>query len=623
MQFLRTLSLGLLGSLAIMSMANESSAQPVQNPRTQLNPRHLPKAETLEERALNPQAALQPAGTGKTNAWQLPTDAVIPGEYEESQSVLMSWVYPDTTGGFGQWDWNLAKAYCKFYNSIQQVVPVWITVDDLAADTPEIHGYMALHGLQLTNYRFYEYQGNAFWTRDYGPIGVYHNNYQNMDFVDLHYYTGRGKDDVIPQTLGADLGKKVFTTDLRMEGGNFMSDGYGRVFHSTRVHTANQSINGWSPAATLDTARGIFNVDSLTVPDQLQCDGGTGHIDMYMKLMDEETFVVSEYDPVVTASDRQRIEDNVALLQTLKSTYDRPFVVKRIQQPRNDDGSKQQTCNDIDGDARGYVNGLLINNTFIYPTYNDGVTGDIAHDALAEAWYKKEFPGVKMVPIDARDFTPMGGALHCITMQIPTEDPLRIWHPSLTGSIAKRSGYFLHAKVEGKSATQSVMCNYRKKGTTTWMSIPMWNSTQDWQVNIPGSAAMMGDTIEYYLVATNVNGKTAMKPMSGADGPYQFQIQYGLGTQPEPRVNDHLFGAYPNPAQDYATVQYYLNAPGQTQVTLTDLAGRQLLAGSVLNETEGKHTVVIPTASLAPGVYLYSLKIDGSVSATRQLVISR
>jgi len=92
----------------------------------------------------------------------------------------------------------------------------------------------------------------------------------------------------------------------------------------------------------------------------------------------------------------------------------------------------------------------------------------------------------------------------------------------------------------------------------------------------------------------------------------------GTGSIEQEQIGS-MFRLYPNPARDNTTLTYTFTAQtGQAQVRLLDLAGRQLQAHA-LPGTGGR--VLLDTGSLAPGVYLVELRVDGAAAALRKLVV--
>jgi hypothetical protein len=81
-----------------------------------------------------------------------------------------------------------------------------------------------------------------------------------------------------------------------------------------------------------------------------------------------------------------------------------------------------------------------------------------------------------------------------------------------------------------------------------------------------------------------------------------------------------LSNAYPNPACTDFSLNYQVNVSGKSVLAIHDIFGKEIME-TVLPKNEG--TIRINTSSLAPGVYLYTLLINGQAAATKQLVITR
>jgi|GEM_PF-991302 len=78
----------------------------------------------------------------------------------------------------------------------------------------------------------------------------------------------------------------------------------------------------------------------------------------------------------------------------------------------------------------------------------------------------------------------------------------------------------------------------------------------------------------------------------------------------------------PNPADGTATVRYFLPATtNKASLLVTSSNGAVVKTFSLAKNGEG--TISIPSAELAAGAYYYSLLIDGKVSATKKMIITR
>ena len=91
-----------------------------------------PNADELEYRKTLPQQA-SPYANKTTATYTMPTDARVPGEFEESQAVSIAWVDnfpgpgPDVTTEYGD-------LWAKMTDAIQKECTVWIRVK-AAADS--------------------------------------------------------------------------------------------------------------------------------------------------------------------------------------------------------------------------------------------------------------------------------------------------------------------------------------------------------------------------------------------------------------------------------------------------------------------------------------------------------
>jgi agmatine/peptidylarginine deiminase len=602
----------------------------------------LPAARTLKEKQLMQvqHAAPDPMVFGKTG-FQMPSNVRYPGEFEESQAVLISWAPDwDSQGNvigvdtYSVYGW--ISAQCAKY--ISDELPVWIRVP-FAKDTVSIKSWMSKLGWPLVNnFRFYVFAEDDWWARDFGPNGIYYGSKDSVGFIDLKYYSGRDNDDKCPLFLSQKLGYKNFASTLNGEGGNLMSDGFGKIFFSSMLPLENTSSQYaahsplWTQKQTFDTIRNLFGDTGLINLTTLNCDGGTGHIDLYVKLMDEQTMFVAKYPDTVTSPDKKIIEDNYQYLTTLKSIYNRPYRIYRIPDPTRDDGLYYTTCDSMNFDARTFINGVTANKTFLYPSYSDDVDGNKAQTAQVTALYQKLLPGYKVIPIDSRNITTNGGggAIHCITMQIPAENPVLFWHPSIDGKQPIQSSYHIIAKITNHNGIANAKCYWRKRNDGHYTSFNLTDSAGYFIGDIQPGTLTSQDWFIYYLSATTNDGKTAVKPISAPEGYYQVyftdstnNLTLGVNTVDLITEKNYLFGAYPNPASTAFVIPFDLIEKASVKIVVTDILGKQLITISKDNLQAGMYKEAIDAADLKSGVYFYSMFVNGEKISTRKLLIQK
>lgn len=617
------------------------------------------------------------------SAQEFPANMRVPGEFEESQAVLIAWPQLSVTlNAELSFDEPFADGYVTQYNqqtgqfslvkiagtipdtfamqtpygtiwgnladAIQKELPVWILIYN-ASDSTDIKSFMANRGTPLTNYKFLHKTdgGNAFWMRDCAPIGFYYGENDSIGFLDMQYYPNRPLDDKIPQFLANTFGYQYFTSSVELEGGNFMTDGFGNAFTSNAMSANNADNTGMGEVRMIngkpqpyfnykkpmtnkqsqDTMRLNFGLNRLTVLDRLTCDGGTGHIDIYAKYMDDSRILISEYPEVYNNdefSDWAVVNKNINTIQALQSHYGAAFQTPRIQTAPDDYGDFSQiTCNDYGMDARGYVNGVFLNKTYIFPGFSNDESGFKQGDDAAKAVYEQILPGYRVVPLDARDLTPGGGAYHCITMQIPAENPILFEHKPITGKVETAASYSLTTIARNRSGMKSVTAYWRVKGTSAWSSVPMQNTTgNEFKLDIPGIPNAQEVTIEYYIEGSSNNGKTSRKPLTAPEGYYTFT--YGSTVS----VDEHdirsavtIGDPKPNPSNGDILLPYTLDKNAHIMVRITETTGRTVELFDNGIQQEGNHVLRLSASNLAPSIYLVSIEINGVVAGTRKISV--
>ncbi|MCX6187331.1 MAG: agmatine deiminase family protein [Bacteroidetes bacterium] len=586
---------------------------------------HKPAYQTVAEKAMYKNTA----DLNKTDLYKsFPSQFVVPGEFEESQAVAISWAFDynnngviigvDTAAPYGY----ISEQLC---DAIQPECAVWIRINK-SKDSTTILNYMKRIGKPLYNYKFFVAIGDDWWTRDYGPMAFYYGKDDSIGFTDMKYYSGRDLDNQFPKLLAAKVGYKNFVTKLDAEGGNLMADGFGTMFFSTVIGEENaDSLNKnpkWSEQQTLDTIRNVFSCPKLVNLTKLSCDGGTGHIDMYTKLLDEQTILLGRYSSEITANDKKVIDDNRKVMEGLTSTYNRPYRIIDIEMPTDDDGNySNTTCEQIDQDARTFVNGITVNKSFIYPSYYDGLTGnEEQHNRVLQYLYR-QMPGYKMIPIDSRDITTGGGAIHCITMQIPAENPIRFWHPSVDGLQPIISKYHVLAKITNKSGIKDAKC-YWKKNNTTWNEVILSDSSGYFVGDIALSNLTEKDYIQYYIKATSNNGKVSTKPITAPGGYYYFYFKEPTSSIKNiTRQSNNIFEMFPNPAKQLVSLKFTASEKESIQIIITDLSSKEVYSKLVQNTVAGANEETINLNGFNSGMYFCTIKSNDTVIGTKKLVV--
>ncbi len=647
------------------------------------NQPRVPSQERME--AIYNQTKSVSAGVNEkksTQALTMPNDMWYPGEWEEVQAIVVTWPYIsvmknnqssqadpmlehlgfDNNNNFDSIisypytpssNTGYVKVFADLITGIQKGAQVWINLCQ-PEDTTIIKNYMNKVGQPLTNYRFFFSYVNSFWYRDCGPVAFYHGDKDSLAFLDFEYYPGRALDDMLPIKLGEQANIPVYTTSIETEGGNILVDGVGKFFSSDALYAANQDTQGQfyltDPAnknsyafktktsltrqQVNDSINHLTNLTPMMLP-KLRYDGGTGHIDLYADMWDESNFVFTKYpDQYSSWVDYTTARKNVDTITSLYTTYGTHFKKSYIPFPTMDNGNNFSSQSNYNSSyTRSYTNHTFVNNYILQPVFNNGTSGAVKPDSIAIQEIKKRYPGYEIIPIDVRSFDGSGGAIHCITKQIPAENPIRIMHNPVDADVtAFNNGYEIAATAINKRyGIKEVYCDWRVKSNNP--NAPFTKTTLASQGNnvykgTIGSTAQASDSLEYYIVATANNDKVMRKPITAPKGYYQIYkgkyYDYGLnrytGISNVSSSNGFEVGNFfPNPATNQARIEISNPQMKQFDVQIFNNLG-QLTYTTSINERSENMVFEINTTSFAKGFYSVIFS-NGTEKVTKKLIV--
>ncbi|QQR85859.1 MAG: T9SS type A sorting domain-containing protein [Flavobacteriales bacterium] len=77
----------------------------------------------------------------------------------------------------------------------------------------------------------------------------------------------------------------------------------------------------------------------------------------------------------------------------------------------------------------------------------------------------------------------------------------------------------------------------------------------------------------------------------------------------------------PNPCDGTTTIAYSLRTAAHVQLALLDAHGRTVAELVDATQPPGRNTVAVATARLAPGLYAYTLTVEGQRMTKRMMVV--
>ena len=310
----------------------------------------------------------------------LPPDFRIPAEYEPVQAVVIGWM------GYYDMLTEIAKATTTLANA-----KIW-----------SVEGPYSIPGVSSDLYSQVDCPLDTVWMRDYGPFGL--SSLKNeIGIVDTIYrhYSYRRDDDALPTCLGRQKGVDTFGANLILDGGNFMIDSAGNLFMTKRTYTWNNNKTKQEVDRILMEnfrIKNIYALDYAGYPNSPA--DGTGHIDMFAKLLNDFTVLISIADTEPYKSNALKA---ISFFENLTAPDGGNYKIIKVK-----GWEKSRTW-------YTYTNSLIVNNVVLMPSYS----GYKELEDLAINAYKEGIEGVFVKPINSDSSIYSGGSIHCVTQTIP------------------------------------------------------------------------------------------------------------------------------------------------------------------------------------------------------------
>lgn len=316
-----------------------------------------------------------------------------PPEYAPVDGVLFE--YP------GGWPDLVSELVAELTDAAHDEI-AYVVVANASTQNQAENDFVAA-GADLSKVDFILAPNDSIWMRDYGPHFITQGGSDAI--VDSIYYPTRPLDNYVP-TLAGDDHFVIPTYDIPLyySGGNFQASTDRQGFVTALVRSDNPGLSDQTIADLYDRYQGV---DTLHFFPQLPSGvDGTGHIDMWFYLVDEDTVIIAEFLPGENADAIQITNDAVPYMESLGYEV---FRVPAWNGP-NPGGSAHYT----------YTNAFRVNDRIFIPKYGDGNANYLQRDADAlAAWQAAAGPGVEIVPIDCYGIIWAAGAIHCIVKQVP------------------------------------------------------------------------------------------------------------------------------------------------------------------------------------------------------------
>lgn len=333
----------------------------------------------------------------------------LPAEWEPQSAVVLVWPHADT-------DWAstldvVEPIFVQIAHAVLSGQTLIVVAHDEAVAARVRDRLRAAPAERL---RVTIAACNDTWIRDYGPLTVWRG--EGLEMVDFRFNGWGGKfdaglDDRVTGQLHASGifgATPLRSLDLVLEGGAIETDGSGGLL--ARVDCLldprrNPALGRQQLEAELARHLGLTRIHWLE-HGMLLGDDTDGHIDTLARFTPSGEILYQACDdplnPHFSALTAMAEE-----LARLRRDDGRSYPLRPLPLPRPIQDKHGQWL------PAGYANFLVLNDVVLMPAYDD------PSDARAARQLAAAFPQRRVLAIDSRPLISQGGALHCLTMQIP------------------------------------------------------------------------------------------------------------------------------------------------------------------------------------------------------------
>lgn len=302
----------------------------------------------------------------------------LPAEYEPTAGVVM------TYAGYPQFVQSIARA-----------------VVDAGANAYVLGGPSRLSGLDSDRYQPLDLPYNTIWARDFGPVAI-NEQTGELAIIDTVYrhYAYRKADDAVPSSIADHLAMQSYDAPIILDGGNLMVDRRGHLYMTERTYEWNSQASRAQVDQYLKDYFGVQEIHVLPYAASFpgQPADGTGHIDMFAKILDDCKVLVAKSSSQPYA---KALEQASQYFSSTECSPGQNWQVYRVQ------GYVRS------GVWYTFTNSLIVNNSVLIPSYQS------YDSAEARRVYAEALPNHKLVFINSDDPIRAGGAIHCTTKEIP------------------------------------------------------------------------------------------------------------------------------------------------------------------------------------------------------------
>ena len=446
---------------------------------------------------------------------------------------------------------------------------------------------------------------SSMWIRDYGPFYIHEDGARAI--VDYVYGTYSG-DDNVPFTIADYFSLPIYDSSIIHHGGNHITDGNRMGFSSTNIFNYNP---GFTEEEIRNNFKDYLGIDSLIVIEPMNGDG-TGHIDMFCKLLSDTLFIVGEYEnPEVSYPGDYELLNNLAeYLGSLYNLDGRQFKVERIPMPPFYYGGPAGTINYT------YTNSLIINDKVLVPIYG------FETDEEALQIYSDLMPENEIIGLNSGFIIQYWGATHCVTSEHFSENPLIVLHEEID-SLQYNSSSQIKFRLNPKFEESQGSVFYKSESEEYFTEVMAELNNGIWTANLPA----MTEDFCYYITGNATSGVyefevTLPEFAPSVTFPVQVGNVYASADVISPEVS---ISNYPNPFNPTTMISFSIPEASNVEFSIFNIKGQKVKTLVSPNLEKGTHSIIWNgtdenNQSVASGIYFYKLK-NGNCQRVKKMLL--
>ncbi|MDP3115450.1 MAG: C25 family cysteine peptidase [Candidatus Cloacimonadaceae bacterium] len=384
-----------------------------------------------------------------------------------------------------------------------------IAVDNLlyvvvtSANQSTCNSLLTSNSVNMANVRYINAASDSYWIRDYGPWYIFENG-NDLRIVDFTYNRPRPNDNVVPVAIANYLGLQYYTMPIVHTGGNIMSSGMGKAMSTRLVLEENTSLTQNQINTMFNNYLGVSDYQLYEDPNNTYID----HIDCWGKLLDVDKVIIRSVP--TTHAQYTAIEAVVAQWQSTTTSYGTPYRIYRVYTPNNEP----------------YSNAFILNKNIFVPQMGT------ANDAAALQSYRNAMPGYTVTGYTHTNFEATD-AIHCRVNSIFDEQMVVLNHvPPTSATAGEGIAISVNIRYQNPLNPASTFVAWRHSPTTEWQYASLTNpSGSIWNASIPAPA--LGQTIYYWIKATDNTGRNSTLPLCAGNDPFSILVNIpGINNAP-------------------------------------------------------------------------------------------